>query len=84
MSKLIFTFSNDNHLFDVGSNNKIILIENISEDYKEEITDIIEDNKMSFPEIKSLVESWGGNAEMFLLNHLISFYKKNLDKGCSL
>tara|TARA_B000000557_G_C20634518_1_gene383670 strand:- start:33 stop:287 length:255 start_codon:yes stop_codon:yes gene_type:complete len=84
MSKLIFTFSNDNLLFDVGSNNKIILIENISEDYKEEIIGIIEDNKMSFLEIKVLVESWGGNAEMFLLNQLINFYKKNLDKGCSL
>ena len=83
MTKLVFTFSNDNTLFDVGNNNKIIVIENISNDYKEEIYDIFEQNILPYEEIKSLVESWGGNIEMYLLNQLISFYKKNEVKGCS-
>lgn len=83
MTKLVFTFSNDNTLFDVGNNNKIIVIENISNDYKEEIYDIFEQNILPYEEIKNLVESWGGNIEMYLLNQLISFYKKNEDKGCS-
>jgi len=83
MTKLVFTFSNDNTLFDVGNNNKIIVIENISNDYKEEIYDIFEQNILTYEEIKNLVESWGGNIEMYLLNQLISFYKKSEDKGCS-
>lgn len=77
MSKLVFTFSNDNQLFDVGSNNKIIVIENISNEYKEEICDIIEQNKLPYVEIKNLVESLGGNIDMLILSHLINFYKKN-------
>ena len=83
MTKLVFTFSNDNTLFDVGNNNKIIVIENISNDYKEEIYDIFEQNILTYEEIKNLVESWGGNIDMYLLNHLISFYKKNENQGCS-
>jgi hypothetical protein len=84
MPKLVFTFSNDNQLFDVGNNNKVIVIENISSEYTEEICDIIEENKLPYEEIKNLVESLGGTIDMFILNHLINFYKKNYLKGYSI
>ena len=77
MSKLIFTFSNDNQLFDVGNNNKVLVIENVPNVYKEELCDIMEQNKLSYQEIKLQVESWGGVIDMHLLSDLINFYKKN-------
>lgn len=81
MSKLVFTFSNDNQLFDVGNSNRIMIIENVPNDYKEEICDIIAQNKLSYQEIKVLVESWGGNIDMLLLSQLINYFKKNKEKG---
>ena len=77
MSKIIFTFSGDGELFDIGSNNKIMIIEDVGS-YKSELCDIIEDNKLSFVELKSLVESWGGKIDMVLLSQLINVYKKNI------
>ena len=76
MSKIVFTFSSDGNLFDVGNNNKVMIIEDVTP-YKEELCDIIEDNKMSFEELKNLVESWGGKIDLVLLSDLIKFYKKN-------
>ena len=76
MSKIVFTFSNDGKLFDVGKNNKVMIIENVAP-YKEELCDIVEENKMSFEDIKNLVESWGGKIDLVLLSELIKFYKKN-------
>lgn len=77
MSKLVFTFSNDNKLFDVGNNNRIMIAENVPDDFREELCDIVEQNKHSYQELKSLVESWGGSIDMILLSSLINFYKKN-------
>ena len=77
MSKIIFTFSGDGELFVIGSNNKIMIIEDVGS-YKSELCDIIEDNKLSFVELKSLVESWGGKIDMVLLSQLINVYKKNI------
>jgi len=77
MSKIIFTFSGDGQIFDVGSNNKIMIIEDVGS-YKSELCDIVEDNKLSFLELKSLVESWGGKIDMVLLSQLINSYKKNI------
>lgn len=76
MSKIVFTFSSDGNLFDVGNNNKVMIIEDVAP-YKEELCDIVEDNKMSFEELKNLVESWGGKIDLVLLSDLIKFYKKN-------
>ena len=76
MSKIVFTFSSDGKLFDVGNNNKVMIIEDVTP-YKEELCDMIEDNKMSFEELKNLVESWGGKIDLVLLSELIKFYKKN-------
>tara|TARA_X000000368_G_C22874838_1_gene642567 strand:+ start:271 stop:504 length:234 start_codon:yes stop_codon:yes gene_type:complete len=76
MSKLLFTFSNDDKFFSTG-NSKVIIAEGIPKDYREELCDIIEDNKHTYQEIKHLVESWGGTFEMFLLTELINNFKKN-------
>lgn len=76
MSRIIFTFSSDGKVFDVGRNNKIMIVEN-AQPYKEELCDIIEENKMSYEELKNLVESWGGKIELVLLSELIKNYKKN-------
>jgi hypothetical protein len=77
MSKIIFTFSGDGELFDIGSNNKIMIIEDVGS-YKSELCDIVEDNKMSFVELKRLVESLGGKIDMVLLSQLVNLYKKNI------
>ena len=77
MSKIIFTFSGDGQIFDVGSNNKIMIIEDVGS-YKSELCDIIEDNKLSFVELKRLVESLGGKIDMVLLSQLVNLYKKNI------
>lgn len=77
MSKIIFTFSGDGELFDIGNDNKIMIIEDVGS-YKSELCDIVEDNKMSFVELKRLVESWGGKIDMVLLSQLINSYKKNI------
>jgi len=76
MSKLLFTFSNDDRFFSTG-NSKIIVVEGVPKDYREELCDIIEENKLPYQELKHLVESWGGNIEMFLLTELINNLKKN-------
>lgn len=76
MSKLLFTFSNDNKFFSTG-NSKVIFVEEVPKDYREELCDIIEENKLSYQELKHLVESWGGTIEMFLLTELINNFKKN-------
>ena len=75
MSKIVFTFSSDGKLFDIGKNNKVMIIEDAGP-YKEELCDIVEDNKMSFEELKNLVESWGGKIDLVLLSELIKNYKK--------
>lgn len=76
MSKIVFTFSNDGKLFDVGKNNKVMIVENVAP-YKDELCDIVEENKLPFEEIKNLVESWGGKIDLVLLSELIKNYKKN-------
>tara|TARA_S200000501_G_C20491159_1_gene598276 strand:+ start:84 stop:320 length:237 start_codon:yes stop_codon:yes gene_type:complete len=76
MSKIVFTFSSDGKLFDIGKNNKVMIIEDVTP-YKDELCDIVEENKLSFEEIKNLVESWGGKIDLVLLSELIKNYKKN-------
>tara|TARA_S200000501_G_scaffold354535_1_gene375324 strand:- start:1078 stop:1323 length:246 start_codon:yes stop_codon:yes gene_type:complete len=78
MTKLLFTFSNDDKFFSTG-NSKVIVAEGVPKDYREELCDIIEDNKLSYQELKHLVESWGGTIEMFLLTELLN--NKKTTKG---
>ena len=83
MSTLLITVDDSSNTFDVANKTKVYIFNNVKE-YKEEICDIIEKNKMSFIEIKSLVESWGGEIDLVDLNTLVKNYKKNLKKGFSI
>ena len=83
MSTLLITVDYSSNTFDVANKTKVYIFNNVKE-YKEEICDIIEKNKMSFIEIKSLVESWGGEIDLVDLNTLVKNYKKNLKKGFSI
>lgn len=62
--------------FSLSKGSYIYIFENI-EEYKEEILDIIEDNKNSYVELKYLVESWGGKIDLVPLDFLIKEYIKN-------
>jgi hypothetical protein len=62
--------------FSLSKGSYIYIFENIQE-YKEEILDIIEDNKNSYIELKYLVESWGGKIDLVPLDLLIKEYIKN-------
>ena len=62
--------------FSLSKGSYIYIFENI-EEYKEEILDIIEDNKNSYVELKYLVESWGGRIDLIPLDFLIKEYIKN-------
>ena len=62
--------------FSLSKGSYIYIFENIQE-YKEEILDIIEDNKNSYVELKYLVESWGGKIDLVPLDLLIKEYIKN-------
>ena len=80
MSTLLITVNDLNNTFEVANKTKIYIFENVKE-YEEELCDIIEKNKMSYTEIKVLVESWGGKIDLVDLNTLIKNYKKNELKG---
>lgn len=62
--------------FSLSKGSYIYIFKNI-EEYKEEILDIIEDNKNSYVELKYLVESWGGKIDLVPLDFLIKEYIKN-------
>ena len=62
--------------FSLSKGSYIYIFENI-EEYKEEILDIIEDNKNSYLELKYLVESWGGKINLIPLDFLSKEYIKN-------
>ena len=62
--------------FSLSKGSYFYIFENI-EEYKEEILDIIEDNKNSYVELKYLVESWGGKIDLVPLDFLIKEYIKN-------
>ena len=80
MSTLIITVNDDNAVFDIGNKTKVYIFENVS-DYHDELCDIIEENKISYVDLKNLVESWGGSIDLVDLSLLIKNYKKNASKG---
>lgn len=80
MSSLIITVNDESAVFDIGNKTKVYIFENIKP-YHDEICDIIEENKLSYQELKSLVESWGGSIELVSLSSLIKNYKKNIQEG---
>lgn len=76
MSTLLITVNDSDNTFEIANKTKIYIFDNV-EEYKEELCDIIEKNKMPYIEIKDLVESWGGNIDLIDLNTLVKKYKKN-------
>jgi hypothetical protein len=80
MSTILITVDDTNNTFDVANKTRVYIFEDVKE-YKEELCDIIEKNKMSYQEIKSQVESWGGSIDLVDLNTLVKNYKKNCNKG---
>ena len=83
MSTLLITVDESSNTFDIANKTKVYIFKNVKE-YREEICDIIEKNKMSYLEIRQLVESWGGEIDLVDLNTLVKNYNKNLDKGFSI
>lgn len=83
MSTLLITVDDANNTFDIANKTKVYIFDNVKE-YREELCEIIEQNKMSYTEIKLLVESWGGNIDLIDLNTLVKNYKKNSCKGFSI
>tara|TARA_X000001036_G_C20557424_1_gene756957 strand:+ start:893 stop:1144 length:252 start_codon:yes stop_codon:yes gene_type:complete len=80
MSTLLITINDSSNTFEVANNTKVYIFDNVKE-YKEELCDIIEKNKLTYEEIKMLVESWGGNIDLVNLSTLIKKYKKDELKG---
>lgn len=80
MSTILITVDDANNTFDIANKTRVYIFEDVKE-YKEELCDIIEKNKMSYQEIKSQVESWGGSIDLVDLNTLVKNYKKNYSKG---
>ena len=75
MSNIIITVSEAGQFYDVSNNDKIYIFKNIKE-YEEELCEMIKKNKMSFPDMKLQIESWGGEIELVLLKDLIKNYQK--------
>lgn len=76
MKPLIITVSKDDVFFDIGKESKVYIFENVKE-YHDEICDMIKDNKLSYQDLKRIVESWGGSIELLTISDLIKNYKKN-------
>jgi len=74
--KLIITVSSDDQIFDIDNKTKIYIFENVNE-YKEELCEILEDNKLSYLEIETLIKSWGGKVDLVPISLLV---KKYLEK----
>ena len=75
--KLIVTVSSDDQIFDIDNKTKIYIFENVNE-YKEELCDILEENKLSYSEIENLIKSWGGKVDLVPISLLV---KKYLEKS---
>ena len=79
--KLIVTVSSDDQIFDIDNKTKIYIFENVNE-YKEELCDILEENKLSYSEIENLIKSWGGKVDLVPISLLVKKYlEKSNSKG---
>jgi glutamine phosphoribosylpyrophosphate amidotransferase len=74
--KLIVTVSSDDQIFDIDNKTKVYIFENVS-DYKEELCDILEENKLSYLDLENLIKSWGGKVDLVPISLLV---KKYLEK----
>ena len=76
MKPLVITVTKDDTFFEEGHESKVFIFENVKE-YHDEICDMIKENKLSFQELKRLIESWGGSIDLITISELIKSYKKN-------
>ena len=76
MKPLVITVTKDDTFFEEGYESKVFIFENVKE-YHDEICDMIKENKLSFQELKRLIESWGGSIDLITISELIKSYKKN-------
>lgn len=67
---------------DIGENQRVYVFSN-TKGYEEQIQVMLE-NSIKLDELKKMIESWGGNMEIYLLNDLIKNFKKNNTQGFSL
>ena len=66
----------DKKSFSSSKGSYVYIVENVNE-YEEEVLDIIENNDISFGELRNLVQSWGGKIDLIPLDLLIREYMKN-------
>ena len=66
---------NDKVNYSSSKGSYVYIFENVNE-YEDEIIDLMEDNRMSFQDLKYRIESWGGTVDIIMLDRLISSYKK--------
>ncbi len=66
MSDIIITVTESGLFYDVSTNDKVYIFKNIKE-YEEEICEMIKQNKMSYEQMKLLVESLGVEINLFSL-----------------
>ena len=67
---------------DIGENQRVYVFSN-TRGYEEQIQVMLE-NSIKLDELEKMIESWGGNMEIYLLNDLIKNFKKNNAQGFSL
>ena len=77
MKSFIVTTGEDRLILDAGDKNVIYIFENIS-GYEEEVFDLLDQKKMSLPQLEVLIESWGGKMKSVTLRQLINNYYKNI------
>ena len=71
--KLIVTVSSDDQIFDIDNKTKVYIFENVNE-YKDELCDILEENKLSYLELENLIKSWGGKVDLVPISLLVKNY----------
>jgi hypothetical protein len=77
MKSFVVTTGEDRLILDAGDKNVIYIFENIS-GYEEEVFDLLDQKKMSLPQLEVLIESWGGKMKSVTLRQLINNYYKNI------
>ena len=60
-------------LYDIDNNTKVYVFENVNE-YKDELCDILEENKLSYLELENLIKSWGGKVDLVPISLLVKNY----------
>ena len=73
--RLIITVSKEDDTFEVANLSKVYIFDNISDEYKEEICDMIKNN-IPYKNIKMIVESWGGEIDLTTIDEVVKSYKK--------